>query len=68
MSRSMRSCGAPNSPTDFFSRGTGQLSSAQYFAFWSALERESDRDALPVAVAGALSAESFDPADLRRPV
>ncbi|MBN3511129.1 AraC family transcriptional regulator [Mycolicibacterium nivoides] len=48
-------------PTDFFSRGTGQLSSAQYFAFWSALERESDRDALPVAVAGALSAESFDP-------
>ncbi|MFN6548880.1 AraC family transcriptional regulator ligand-binding domain-containing protein [Mycolicibacterium septicum] len=48
-------------PTDFFSRGTGELSSAQYFAFWSALEEESDRDALPVAVAGALSAESFDP-------
>ncbi len=48
-------------PSDFFSRGTGELSSAQYFAFWSALEQESDRDALPVAVAGALSAESFDP-------
>ncbi|KAB7752793.1 MULTISPECIES: AraC family transcriptional regulator [Mycobacteriaceae] len=48
-------------PDDFFSRGTGELSSAQYFAFWSALEVESDRDALPVAVAGALSAESFDP-------
>lgn len=48
-------------PTDFFSRGTGELSSAQYFDFWSALEEESDRDALPVAVAGALSAESFDP-------
>lgn len=48
-------------PTDFFSRGTGELNSAQYFAFWSALEDESDRDALPVAVAGALSAESFDP-------
>lgn len=48
-------------PDDFFSRGTGEVSSAQYFAFWSALEVESDRDALPVAVAGALSAESFDP-------
>lgn len=48
-------------PADFFSRGTGELSSTQYFAFWSALEGESDRDALPVAVAGALSAESFDP-------
>lgn len=48
-------------PTDFFSRGTGELSSAQYFAFWSAVEQESDRDALPVAVAAALSAESFDP-------
>lgn len=48
-------------PADFFSRGTGELSSARYFAFWSAVEQESDCDALPVAVAAALRAESFDP-------
>lgn len=47
-------------PTDLLTRGTADLSSEAYFAFWSALEQASGHDALPVAIARTLTAEVFD--------
>lgn len=47
-------------PADLFTRGTGDLASEPYFAFWRALERESGHEVLPVAIAQALTAEVFD--------
>jgi AraC-like DNA-binding protein len=48
-------------PGDLFSRGPAELSAANYFRFWEALDAESGDPNLPVTICRAISAETFSP-------
>jgi AraC-like DNA-binding protein len=48
-------------PGDLFSRGPVELSAANYFRFWEALDAESADPNLPVAICRAISVEIFSP-------
>jgi AraC-like DNA-binding protein len=48
-------------PDDLFSRPETRLTSAQYFAFWRALEEEAADPLLPIHIGERLTAENFAP-------
>ena len=48
-------------PADTFTRGPVTLSPHQYYAFWTALQEESDDPNLPISIARALRVEVFQP-------
>ena len=48
-------------PEDLFQRRGQRLSSAECYRFWEALEALSDAPAIPIALTGTLTTESFSP-------
>lgn len=48
-------------PQDLFVRKDASLSASEYFDLWRALEQAAGREALPLKIGQAISAEAFDP-------
>ena len=49
-------------PLDLFQREAAQVTSAEYFRLWSAIEEVSGDPLVPLKLAGQMSAETFSPA------
>ncbi|MDG6103823.1 AraC family transcriptional regulator ligand-binding domain-containing protein [Dactylosporangium aurantiacum] len=48
-------------PTAVYTHGTAELSTAEYYAFWRALDEEAGDPLLPIRIGRAMRAEVFDP-------
>ena len=49
-------------PLDLFQRKTAQVTSAEYFRLWSAIETVSGDPLVPIRLVGEMTAETFSPA------